>query len=169
MTQYDPPPQRNEFDYIWRKWLNGLHRVVTNSIFVTPTFTGPVTINGGLNIVGAETMGYAVGSGGTVTQLTSKSTAVTLDKTAGRITMNNAALGAAATAEFRVNNSLVTATDTVLVTILAGTAAGGGAQYQIWCSEIDDGFFRVALKNNTGGSLSEAIAFNFTITKGSIT
>ena len=36
-----------------------------------------------------EEIGYAAAAQGAVTQATSKSTAVTLDKSAGRITMNN--------------------------------------------------------------------------------
>ena len=79
MTQYDPPPQRIEFDYIWRKWLSGLHRFGTVTIFNAPAFIGTVTIDGGLTIIDASTMGYGVGAGGTVTQATSKTTAVILN------------------------------------------------------------------------------------------
>jgi len=56
-------------------------------------------------------MGYGTGAGGTVTQLTSKSTSVTLDKPTGQITMNNATLAAGAIAIFSCNNSVVSATD----------------------------------------------------------
>lgn len=47
---------------------------------------------------GTGGIGYQTGSGGTVTQATSKSTAVTLNKLSGRITLNAEALAAGATA-----------------------------------------------------------------------
>ena len=50
-------------------------------------------------------------TGGTVTQATNKSTAVTLNAESGQITMNNAALAAAAEVSFTVNNDKVAATD----------------------------------------------------------
>jgi len=49
-------------------------------------------------------LGYGTGSGGTVTQATSKTTNVTLNKTNGKITMNNASLGAGASATFGLLN-----------------------------------------------------------------
>ncbi|NBS24587.1 MAG: hypothetical protein EBS78_11605 [Altererythrobacter sp.] len=56
-------------------------------------------------------IGYGTGAGGTVTQATSKSTGVTLDKVCGEITMNNATLNretavAAGSCRIQVHNLL---------------------------------------------------------------
>ena len=64
--------------------------------------------NGGtLHIDPTSSLGYGAGAGGTVTQATSKSTAVTLNKPTGKITMNNAALAANTTVQFNLNNNLI--------------------------------------------------------------
>ena len=59
--------------------------------------------------------GKAIGyvSGGAVTQLTSKSTGVTLNKPCGAITLHNASLTGDAEVTFTVTNSEVAATDVV--------------------------------------------------------
>lgn len=105
-------------------------------------------------------MGYTTGAGGTVTQLTSKSTAVTLNKPTGQITMNNAALAAGIEVSFVVTNSLVVSTDTVIVNV------GGFTNYLGLCQAVVNGSFTVRLKNITAGSLSDAVLINFAIIKG---
>ena len=52
----------------------------------------------------------------TVTQPTSKTTAVTLNNICGKITMSSATLLAGNTATFVVNNSTVTAPDLIILT-----------------------------------------------------
>ena len=69
-------------------------------------------------------VGYSTGTGGTVTQATSKSTGVTLSKRCGQITMNNAALSAAAEVSFTFTNSTIAATDVVVTAISSGATAG---------------------------------------------
>ena len=58
-------------------------------------------------------IGYGLGAGGTVTQATSKSTAVTLNKPCGQITMNAASLAPGAAVQFNVLNSLMSRYDNV--------------------------------------------------------
>jgi hypothetical protein len=71
----------------------------------------------------ANKLGYAAGDGGTVTQATSKSTAVTLDKPAGQITMHNAALASFTAVSFTLTSSVIAAGDIILINhISAGTA-----------------------------------------------
>ena len=66
-------------------------------------------------------------TGGTVTQATNKTTGVTLNTESGQITMNNAALAAAAEVSFTVTNSEIAATDVVVVNHgSAGTAGSAG-------------------------------------------
>lgn len=109
-------------------------------------------------------VGYGAGAGGAVTQLTSKSTAPpAINKASGQITMNNAALAAAAVVEFTVSNSAVAATDTINLNLASGAATSSA--YRYWISAIAAGSFKVCVENRSAGSLSEALIFNFAIVK----
>ena len=68
--------------------------------------------------------GYITGDGGTVTQATSKSTAVTLNKKCGTVTMNGAALAADAIVSFTLTNSTIAATDVIALIHASGGTAG---------------------------------------------
>lgn len=131
---------------------------ITTATLLNLDNVGNVTLNtpgGGL--------GYGTGAGGTVTQATSKATAVTLNKPTGRITMNGAALAAGGVVIFAVNNTLMTVNDCVVLTL---GNIGGGLSYNCWCSYSSTSLFYVALQNITGGSLSEAVVVKFAIIKG---
>lgn len=108
-------------------------------------------------------IGYQTGRGGTVTQATSKSTAVTLNKLSGRITLNGASLGAGATASFTLNNTAITESDTLLLT-LSGTM-GTMVNYNIW-SYVTNGSAIIAIKNISAGSVSDSPTINFSVLKG---
>lgn len=125
--------------------------------------SGGLAVSGGDALVtGTGGLGYGTGSGSTVTQITSKATTVTLNKSNGQITMNGAALAANTVVSMQVNNSFCAATDTVILTIVSGTATAGAYVFPV---RIGAGAFVVDLKNISGGSLSEAIVFNFSIIK----
>jgi hypothetical protein len=111
-----------------------------------------------------EEIGYAASAQGTVTQLTSKSTAVTLDKSAGRITMNNASLTTATNATFTLNNALISANDTVILTISGGQATAGS--YNVFANSLATGSVSITLRNISGGTLSEAVVINYCIIHG---
>jgi hypothetical protein len=108
-----------------------------------------------------EELGYASAAQGTVTQATSKSTGVTLNKSAGVITMNNAALAATTSVNFTLTNSTISANDTVILT-LANSGATPGS-YTAIVSALATGTATVTVRNITAGSLSEAIVLNFCI------
>ena len=108
-----------------------------------------------------EEIGYAAAAQGTVTQETSKTTAVTLNKSAGRITMNNASLATATNATFTLNNSTISANDTVILTISGGQATPGS--YNVFANALTSGSVSISLRNISGGSLSEAVVINFCI------
>jgi hypothetical protein len=110
-------------------------------------------------------VGYTPGAGGTVTQATSKSTDVTLNKPSGRVTLNGAALAAGATASFTLNNTTIAEGDTVLLS-LSG-AMGTFVNYNLW-SYVGGGYVLIAIKNISGGSLSDAPTINFAVIKGAI-
>jgi len=119
------------------------------------------------DIIGADQiyssgeLGYTAAAQGTVTQLTDKSTGVTLNKSAGQITMNNAALGATTNVAFVLTNSLLSAKDVVIVNVAGGTAAT--TSYNCWVSGHAAGSATIVLRNITAGSLSEAVVLNFAI------
>src|SRR5437764_808166 len=98
--------------------------------------------------------GYQTGSGGAVVQSASKATGVTLNAACGTVTMNAAALAAAAIVSFTVTNSKVGATDVIARQHDSGGTIGA---YTIEASIIAAGSFKFTVRNNTAGSLSEAI------------
>ena len=112
-------------------------------------------------VYATEEIGYATAAQGTVTQETSKSTAVTLNKSAGRITMNGASLATATNATFTLNNSTISANDTVILTISGGQATPGS--YNVFANALATGSVSISLRNISGGSLSEAVVINFCI------
>lgn len=113
----------------------------------------------------ADGVGYLSGRGGAVTQTTSKSTAVTLNKVCGQITMNNAALAAGAVTAFTVNNNLVKSTDTIVLT-LKQDGVTNLANYNVWPLMANaDGSFVVCVRNIGGASLSESPIINFAVVK----
>ena len=118
--------------------------------------------SGNALVTGPGGLGYGTGSGGTVTQITSKSTGVTLNKTNGTITMQAGALTAGATATFSVTNSTVAATDVVVATI-GGTGFGGN--YNVFVVYAIAGTFGLRVTNASAGSLSEAVVINFAVIK----
>lgn len=110
-------------------------------------------------------IGYDIGSGGAVTQITSKATGVTLDKLAGAITLHAAALGGTTSVGFVLTNSYIAATDIVLVNIKSGATA---SSYVTQVEAVSAGSCQIVLRNYTGGSLSEAVVLSFAVIKGAV-
>ena len=122
-----------------------------------------IETSGNVLVTGSGGLGYGTGSGGTVTQLTSKSTAITLNKPCGKIIMNNAALAAGAIVSFTLNNSLLTASDTVLV-----CGEGYGWNYSVEATSISGGTCTIRVTNISTSTLSEGLVINFAVIKGAI-
>jgi hypothetical protein len=118
-----------------------------------------IDTSGNVLVTNPAGLGYGTGSGGTVTQATDKSTAVTLNKPTGQITMNNAAMLTNATVVFTVTNSLCAFVDTVSMN------HRNGASYNVWVVP-GIGSFDVYLKNISASTLSDAVTLNFAIIKG---
>jgi hypothetical protein len=108
-------------------------------------------------------IGYTTAAQGTVTQLTDKTTAVTLNKSMGRITMNNAALAGNTAVSFTMNNSLISTNDTIIVNISGGATTGA---YTTYVTSMTAGSAILTLRNLTGTSYSEAVILNFSIIHG---
>ena len=105
--------------------------------------------------------GYATGAGGTVTQATSKSTGVTLNKVCGTITLNAASLAANTGVAFTLTDSAITATDLV---VCHHDSVGTLGAYGIVVTP-GAGSATVTVRNLTSGALAEALVLRFAIIK----
>jgi len=116
------------------------------------------------NILSSSTLGigYKTGAGATVTQSNSKSTGVTINAACGTITMSSAALAAASIVSFTVTNSSVAATDCIFTQHDSGGTLGA---YTVTANSSAAGSFNISVRNNTTGSLSEAIVIRFAVIK----
>jgi hypothetical protein len=117
-------------------------------------------INGANVVLVDEQLGYTAAAQGAVTQATSKATGVTLDKPAGRITMNNAALAGNTAVSFTLTNSLISANDVIVLNVSGGATAEA---YTTYVSSMTAGSASLTLRNMTAGSLSEAVIINYAI------
>ena len=111
-------------------------------------------------------IGYAAGAGTSATQGagSGKATAVTLNTMSGEITMNNAALAAAAEVVFTVNCTSVRIQDVIVV---CHQSAGTFGAYAVHAGSITNATsFKIFVGNMGVGSLSEAIVLNFVILRG---
>ena len=128
--------------------------------------TTPSTIVGTTVYATAE-IGYSSAAQGTVTQATSKSTGVTLNKSAGQITMNNAALAAGAAVSFVLTNSTISANDTIIVNVASNTTGSLAGAYTTYVSYLAAGSALITLRNLTAAtSYSEAVVINYAIIHG---
>jgi hypothetical protein len=115
----------------------------------------------------SQEIGYSAAAQGAVTQLTSKSTGVTLNNSAGRITMNNAALAAGAAVSFVLTNSLISINDTIIVNVSSNTTGSALGAYTTYVSYLAAGSALITLRNLTAAtSYSEAVIINFAIIHG---
>jgi hypothetical protein len=134
-------------------------RDVQNSYASRLTITsGNITVGGNILITGVGSLGYGTGSGGAVTQATSRTTGVTLNKTNGAITLVSAA-GSVTYQSFTVTNSFVAATDTIIVNQKSGTD-----KYIILITAVAAGSFQITFAT-TSGITTEQPVFNFAVIK----
>lgn len=108
--------------------------------------------------------GYITGEGGVVTQLTSKSTGVTLSKKCGQITLNNASLAASTVVSFVLTNTTIGANDLLVLNHVSGGTFGA---YTL-NARAASGSATIDVRNVTAGILSEAIVIGFAVIKGAI-
>jgi hypothetical protein len=108
----------------------------------------------------SQEIGYSTAAQGSVTQATDKGTGVTLNKSAGQITMNGAALAGNTAVTFTLTNSLISAKDVIILNV--GSVGTAGA-YTTYVSSLAAGSAVLTLRNLTSGSLSEAVVINYSI------
>jgi len=133
--------------------------VTTNATFDAATTVTSLTASGAIASTGTGGIGYATGAGGAVTQLTSRTTGVTINKRCGAITMFTAA-GSATAASFTVTNSTVGANDVVILNQASGTNL-----YNLIVTAVAAGSFTVTFFT-TGGTASDAPVINFAVIDG---
>jgi len=113
------------------------------------------------DIYATDEIGYSAAAQSTVTQLTDKSTGVTINASAGQITMSNAQLNATTNVAFTMTNSKLSAKDLVIINVAGGVASN--VTYNCWVSGHAAGSCAFILRNISAGNLSEAVVLNFAI------
>lgn len=187
-TAVTPPSQYNTFDNIFSASHAGF-AVIERGTANNNTFLGVESVSDGgvSSTVGANTtllnrnswygtqrfrgkflgntassgVGYGAGSGGVVTQATSKATGVTLNFPSGRITTAADALAGGAVNAFTLTNSAIESTDILVFNVASGATAGA---YLINARPAN-GSAAIEIRNVTAGSLSEAIVIVFSVIK----
>lgn len=117
-----------------------------------------VAATGAVTSSGTAGIGYATGAGGTVTQQTSRTTAVQVDKTCGSITMFSAA-GSTTAASFTVNNNTVAINDCIILNVRSSTN-----KYLLDVTAVAAGSFEITFRTTTGTS-TDAPVINFAVIK----
>jgi len=109
-------------------------------------------------------LGFYTGAGGMVTQGSGsgKGTTFTLDKMCGEITTDGAVLNAATIVSATWNNSLIAATDVVIINHKSGGTMGSYT-INVACGA---GTATLSIRNNTAGNLTETLVLNFVVIKG---
>ncbi len=125
-------------------------------------------LNRGLRIYGdlevGKSLGFVSGKsvGGTVTQTTSSSTPVTINKYTGQITTVALTTAAGAEEVFTVNNNKVRATDVVVVS----TTYSGAGTPAVSVKGVANGSFVIVITNlHASAALDAAMTINFAIVR----
>ena len=108
-------------------------------------------------------IGYGTGAGGTVTQATSKITAVTINKVCGTITTAADSLAATTSASFTVTNSAVAINDVIVVNLRSGYT--NHSDYEVTVGGNAASAFVVTIYNRTAAPLAQALVLNFVVLK----
>jgi hypothetical protein len=147
---------------------SGITKQLTKTLlFTSPTIVTPalgvatatsLTATGAIFSTGTAGVGYTTGAGGAVTQLTSRTTGVTINKTTGSITLFSAA-GSTTATTFTVLNSTVVATDVIILNQKSGTDL-----YDLMVTAVNVGSFNITFRT-TGGTTTETPVFNFAVIK----
>ncbi len=122
----------------------GINGGVLSTITTNQNLT--LSPNGTGEVVATKPFGYGgSGTGGTVTQATSRTTGVTLNKISGQITLFAAtALSGHASNEFTLTNSYIDATDVVHVCFASGLT---GASYGVTVTAVAAGSCKITVSN----------------------
>lgn len=145
-----------------------------SGVALTGTFTG-ITAISATEIEAVQRLGYATGqgAGGAVTQLTSRTTGVTLNAPTGAITLFAGSLSGHEADEFTLTNSFIGANDVVLACIKSGCAAATRKYYQVHVVQVSAGSCVISVGNIDNATIpstgTDSPVIQFTVIKGAIT
>jgi hypothetical protein len=138
---------------------NGFAYLELNGFFIQSNATwGSTFVAAGLLVFQNQPLGWqdGQGAGGTVTQATSRTTGVTLNKYNGQITLVSAA-GSATPFSFTVTNDRVTANDVVIAVQKSGTD-----RYAVDVTRVAAGSFELTITDLTGTTTEQPV-FTFAV------
>lgn len=142
----------------------GINGGVLSTITTNQNLT--LSPNGTGEIVATKPFGYGgSGVGGTVTQATSRTTGVTLNKLSGQITLfASTSLAGHASNEFTLTNSYIDATDVVHVCFASGLTS---AQYGVTVTAVSAGSCKITVSNfSNSATPTDTPVLNFVVIKG---
>lgn len=131
-----------------------------------------LTPNGTGQVLTTAPLGYGIGAGGTVTQLTSRTTGVTLDKITGEIVLFAGSIAGHDADEFTLNNSFIGANDVIMLCIKSGAAAATRKYYQVHAVAVSAGSCVISIGNIDNATIpsagTESPIIQFVILKGAV-
>lgn len=134
------------------------------NISIVPKGTGALLSSGKI--------GYSSGTGGAVTQLTSRTTGVTLNKITGEITLFAGSIGGHDADEFTLTNSTIEANDVIMLCIKSGAAAGTRKYYQLHAVEVSAGSCVISVGNIDNATIpttgTDSPVIQFVVLKGAV-
>ncbi len=135
-----------------------------SDVTFTGSFSGMTTVQAD-NMLAEVSTGFATsaGAGGSVTQLTNKTTGVTLNKPTGQITMAAGSIGNDSRVSFTLTNSTIAATDIVIINIASGATAD---TYDVTVTAVAAGSCRIQVHNLSNAGIDEQLVLNFAVIKG---
>lgn len=121
----------------------------------------------GTTVEATTSIGYPTGTGGAVTQATSRTTGVTLNKICGQITLfGPTTIAGHGNQEFTLTNSFIAANDVVVVCIKSGITS---AQYTVGVTAVNSGSCKISLQNvNNSVTPSDTPVLSFAVIKAAI-
>lgn len=118
-------------------------------------------------VTAGKAIGYVTGL--SVEQQSNKTTAVTINAVAGKITTANGAIASGATVIFTVNNDTVADNDVVIVSFADGNNSASGGTYFANITELTAGRFDIAVTNFAQSSGNDQLDINFIVVKSEAT
>lgn len=132
--------------------------------------TDDITTTGGVLVTAAnDGVGYGTGAGGTVSQTPAPTSTVTLNKPCGQIVMDPAIWSAGGTYTFTFNNSLIAATDVLIVHPQSMTTDTFAPPYMtVRAYALGAGTATISVRNDYSSSVNGTLTLNFVLIKSVI-
>ena len=123
---------------------------------------GNIQTAGSVLSSGTAGVGYVTGAGGVVTQLTSKTTAVTLNKISGEITSNNASIPGDTVVQFTLTNNTIASTDVMIINQVSAANIG----FYNFNANCQNGYANIHIHNATNSAKADVIVMRYAVIKG---